>query len=273
MKLPFQLVIEVTNRCNGNCIYCAIRDARPKPTDLGFEVYKQIVDAFPQAKEVAPESFGEPLLYPYIVDAVAYARERGKAVCIVTNGSLLTKEMSRALLEAKLNIIRFSVDASDAQTYGKLRPGLSWSKMVANIEDFHAIKREMGAKCSMLARVTLTDKNKGKAKQIKEFWRKRGCRVWLRPVVWTPPPGMKRKYSNGQGLTCKRANGTFVVKANGDVCLCCKDWWGWYVSGNVYKKNPAAIFGSVKHRNIRYAMREGKQYPAICDHCHVGKRI
>jgi len=133
--------------------------------------------------------------------------------------------MSRALLEAKLNIIRFSVDAGDAQTYGKLRPGLSWSKMVGNIEDFHAIKREMGAKCSMLARVTLTDKNKDKAKQIKAFWRKKGCAVWLKPVVWTPPPGMKQKYSNGRGLTCKRANGTFVVKANGDVCLCCKDWW------------------------------------------------
>ena len=267
---PNLLNIELTNRCNANCVYCGMRFGKRKPCDLDFEVYKRIVDSCPEARWVHPQDFGEPLLYPKIAEAVAYAKERGKLVAIFTNGSLLNPVLSRRLLETGLDRILFSVDASGPEIYEKLRPPLSWNKLLNNVETFQQIKKEHGYSTHTVARFTICPENLDQVDEIKSFWRQRVDFVIGQKEIDVPPPDLPALWSSRKTIICSRPSKHLSVKSNGDVVLCCRDWWGTFVMGNLYKEDPIEVFNSSKFKGIRAAMQMGRHYPSICDYCGRG---
>jgi len=81
--------IEVTYRCNLNCIHCS-SDARPSNLlEMDCDTCLRILEeaAAMGAEEVA-FSGGEPLLWPYIFDAVASAIANGLSVTVYTSGNV-----------------------------------------------------------------------------------------------------------------------------------------------------------------------------------------
>ena len=70
---------------------------------------------------------GEPMLHPHMVDMIEYAKARGARVWLNTNGSMfgpipkLRGKLER-ILRAGIDLIEFSMDAGDAETYAKVRP-------------------------------------------------------------------------------------------------------------------------------------------------------
>src|SRR5205823_3203216 len=70
---------------------------------------------------------GEPMLHPHMVEMVEYAKEKGARVWMNTNGSMFgplppyRRKLER-LLEAGIDLIEFSMDAGDAETYAVVRP-------------------------------------------------------------------------------------------------------------------------------------------------------
>jgi MoaA/NifB/PqqE/SkfB family radical SAM enzyme len=263
---PKTLTIELTTRCNGKCIYCVRSSYIPKIIDFDIGTYKHIIDSLPDVKTVFPVSFGESLLYPEIVQAIAYAREKNKCVILVTNGSLLDNTMSNELLIAGLSQLRISVDASDRKTYNTLRPGLDFDILVENIKRFTRIQKKLGTSCRIVARITLTKENEKRIETIKSFWRNLGCSVTVKREIDIPIETDNR-YSSKNKTACKWALRTLTIKANGNVALCCKDWFGWYISGNVYQDEILDVFNSERFREIRCNMANGENYPSICDIC------
>jgi len=43
---------------------------------MDFSLYKKIIDSFPNSKEVQPQFFGEPLLYPKIIEKNILSQKR-----------------------------------------------------------------------------------------------------------------------------------------------------------------------------------------------------
>ena len=76
--------------CQLHCSYCP----RPRLSHhLPFELFKKIVD---EASSFGKRSFslhlfGEPLLYPRIVESIQYLKQRGHAIILTTNGLLLER--------------------------------------------------------------------------------------------------------------------------------------------------------------------------------------
>jgi len=54
------LQLELTNKCNANCIFCK-RDSKQGFMDI--ELFKKLILEFPEAKTVMPWFCGEPLLH------------------------------------------------------------------------------------------------------------------------------------------------------------------------------------------------------------------
>lgn len=263
---PQVITVELTTRCNGKCVYCVRDKFIPKSIDFDLGTYKQLIDSLPNVKTVFPVSFGESLLYPYIIQAIAYARAKDKKVILVTNGSLLSDVVCNELLLADLSQLRISVDADNAKMYNILRPGLDFNTLVENVKCLVKTKQKLGSVCKIIARITRTKENQKNIQQIKSFWSSLGCIPIARNEIDIPKVTDK-KYSNKDQIACKWPLRTLTVKANGDVALCCKDWYGWYISGNVYRDNVLDAFNSDKFRKIRHSMASGKNYPAICDIC------
>ena len=82
--------IEITEKCNGNCIYSQIDNSQN--ADMSFDDFKNIIDQLSELNifEIRIGG-GEPLLCSYITSCVEYAAKKNIAAWICTNGKFLTK--------------------------------------------------------------------------------------------------------------------------------------------------------------------------------------
>ena len=238
---------------------------------MDFDFYKRIVDETEgYGKIIYPNGCGEPLLYPKIVEAIDYANKKGRKTMFYTNASMLDRNMSEKLLEVGLNEIRFSVDGCDKKTFESLRLGLSWDVVLSNIVYFLNYKKQGGYRCKTMIRATIAKENKNRWNDIKDFWRKKGVNK-IAPVneihIPSPPEFLKPKYSSLKSFYCKRPIQHLTITANGKVALCCVDYLGSYVMGDLNKTSVLEAFNSETFNQVRRAMKNGKNYPTLCNFC------
>jgi len=270
---PNHLWLEVTNRCNADCIFCG-RQYIDELHDMDFNLYKKIINSCPTAKIVQTQGVGEPLMYPHIIEAVSYARRKGKNVVFYTNASLLDSSMAERLLDVGLNRIIFSVDECTKEGYESLRRGLKWETVLGNIKRFEKLKKKGGYKTKTQIRMTRTKENRSRMPGIIAFWRGIVKTVVVRQEVYIPPPNMLRenKYSSGKPIKCKRITQHLSVKSNGDLVLCCRDWFNVYLMGNLKDKGILDVFNGEKFNEVRNSMAKGVNYPSICNYCKVAPK-
>jgi MoaA/NifB/PqqE/SkfB family radical SAM enzyme len=137
LDFPMMLVISIIYPCNFGCPMCPYTDGN---SEIRRFYKERSAELFPQelwnkiALEAGPHEAwmrctggGEPMLHPKMVDMIEYAKQQGCRVWMNTNGSLLGPHpKGRAKLErlirAGIDLIEFSMDAADFDTYSKVRP-------------------------------------------------------------------------------------------------------------------------------------------------------
>jgi len=107
-EYPRHIFCELTANCNLSCEYCPREKIKE---DMDYEMFKEIVK---EASLYGPRSFslhlfGEPLLYPRILEAIEFIKRKNKrhTVLLTTNGTLLNK-FARELDKLKVDRIIWS---------------------------------------------------------------------------------------------------------------------------------------------------------------------
>jgi len=152
------LHIEVTTRCNLNCIYCLRRFwSGHEPRDMDFNTYLRILDQVEELERINLYGFGEPFMNPRILDMIDYARRSFKdsKIFLSTNGMLLNESVIEKAVERGLDSIAVSVDTVNLQQLRKIRVGSS-PRVLKSLEDLCRIGRrilpelEIGIECVIL---------------------------------------------------------------------------------------------------------------------------
>jgi len=121
-------------------------DAKHKG-NMDFDLYRKIIDeARTHVNDIYLHHRGEPLLNPRFFDMVRYARDAGVKTRFHTNGTLLTGEKCAQLLDARPNLVSFSIDGFQKQAYEEIRVGAVFEKTVENIKLLLKMRRESGRK-------------------------------------------------------------------------------------------------------------------------------
>ncbi|MEW6096603.1 MAG: radical SAM protein [bacterium] len=103
---PTVLQIELTNRCNLNCIMCPRQGMSRQVGDMSLELFKQIVEQLKGKTELAIlHLLGESLLNPHLFEMIDYCKEGGIMTVLSTNSTLLRGEKVQKLLDFKLDIL------------------------------------------------------------------------------------------------------------------------------------------------------------------------
>ena len=135
--LPINMIVEVTNACNHECIFCAHSKMKRKIGRMDLELYKSIVKQAYEGgtREIGFYMTGEPLLHTQLAEYVAYAKELGfEYLYITTNGALANLE-TKKLLHAGINSVKFSINAGTAETYKKIHGKDDFDKVITNLKD------------------------------------------------------------------------------------------------------------------------------------------
>ncbi len=181
---PLSLEIETNNFCNFSCNMCVFAGRGLHP-DARRGIGKRHMDmaVFQAAVEEGARhglpamTYGfmsEPLLHPRVADMVAFASERGVLdQRLGTNGQLLTRETSRALIDAGLSRLEVSLDATNADTYAKIRRGGNFERIMRNVHDFLDEREKTGGPAPLL-RVSFLrlNVNRDELEEFLDYWQR-----------------------------------------------------------------------------------------------------
>ncbi len=140
---PIYIRIKPTNCCNQNCYYCGSKDDNV-PEDRLFdkkamipwnkmeEIIQDMADI--KVKAVTFSGGGEPLVYPYIENALRMIKDKKIEYSAITNGQALEGGKAELLADAKW--IRVSIESASADTYAKIRGVNTFDRVISNISNF-----------------------------------------------------------------------------------------------------------------------------------------
>ena len=127
LKTPYTIAIDPCNLCNFKCNFCAIQSKKEilpfRKQLMDKELFMKIIEDLQELPEklkvLRINGQGEPLLNPHLPEMIEYAKEKDVAhfIEIITNGSLLNPEMNQKLIDSKIDRIRISIEALDAEGY------------------------------------------------------------------------------------------------------------------------------------------------------------
>ncbi len=278
-EFPIHLDIETTELCNLKCPMCprtslVQNNSEIKNKQISKDEYKQIIDQAVEngVKSIKLQYLGEPLLHPDIVWQVQYAKEKGIIdVMFGTNGTQLTKEVSRALLEAGLDKLTISFDAASPKLYEQQRVGTTIGKVIDNVYNFVKLRDEISPKtCIRIAMVMYDDPIwKAQYEAIKIMWKDIVDAVGYGIFV-ERDEHQQEAYEKVEGFCCEQLFQRMFLKSNGNVCVCCVDDKDEYVVGNWKEESLKDIWHNQKYKQIRDA-HINNQYDKIdiCTKCYV----
>src|SRR6185436_14865213 len=103
-----------------------------------------IVDQIPNLQRAVLHGVGEPMLVKNLPKMVRYLKERDTYVLFNTNGTVLNERNGRALIDAGLDELRVSLDASNAKSYLAVRGKDYFNRILKNVRAFRALQEREG---------------------------------------------------------------------------------------------------------------------------------
>ncbi len=120
---PLQIVLNITNQCNLNCLHCFNNSGSSHPQELDDGEFLKIIKMICQIKPFnICFSGGEPLLRKeLLLRSSELLANHGIRISLVTNGVLLDQGTFRSLLNSGIKEIAISLDGINPKTHNLLR--------------------------------------------------------------------------------------------------------------------------------------------------------
>lgn len=256
---PFVIYLDPCGACNFKCSFCPCNISGERAVErhaiMSWELFEKILadlEAFQgQIRVINLYGFGEPLLNSRLTDMVRALKERRCCgeVRITTNGSLLTEETSRQLIDAGVDLVRVSVEAVSSEGYQELcGVKIDFSKIVHNIEMFHRIAVQNGKMSRISAKiVSAALKTEADKQRFSNIFAPITDFHYIEEIepIWSEFQEMSMP-SNGRTDRCYHAGEQreicsmpftdMCIHSNGIVGACCSDWKFATQYGNVARE-------------------------------------
>jgi MoaA/NifB/PqqE/SkfB family radical SAM enzyme len=181
LDFPLMLILQASSYCNFTCRQCprVVKVPRRSATGLGEgflqpEVVRKAAEEFrgrPAFLGALFALYGEPLMNPRIVELVKIVKDAGKKVQITTNGLLLSEELSRRLMDAGLDKIKFSFQGTTERAYSFWRNTTSYSQVMRNILAFLELREKRSAPVFVQVGTSVAEDSDEDIEAFLSFWK------------------------------------------------------------------------------------------------------
>ncbi len=120
--------------------------------ELNLDEIRKIFEGFSLFKPIIYVSGGEPFVRKDLVEVIRCIKDHGLFCCLLTNGTLISKEVGREVVNCGLDSIWFSIEG-DKDTHNRVRGEEAFEKAVNGME---TIIRARASKTLPLVNICLT---------------------------------------------------------------------------------------------------------------------
>jgi sulfatase maturation enzyme AslB (radical SAM superfamily) len=270
-RWPDIVQIESTNLCNAKCVFCPRDEMHRRQGVMDFDLYRKVVDeaASLGISHLREHNYGEPFLDKQLVEKVRYAKSKGiKEVGMISNGSLITEDIARGMIEAGLDAINISVDAAGKEVFESTRIHLDYDTVIGNIRTLVHLRNEAGQSHPKLILSFVRQNNSADEQAFIAEWSKIADKIHITDLHnWA---GTLNDKSDVQ-FPCYRLWLTFTVLWDGRVSMCCADFDGRHIFGDLRTQTIAEVWNSPMYRAARREHLESGG-PGICRTCDLPKK-
>lgn len=189
---PLQMVIELTYRCNLKCDFCFQRrqvdqlHLRPGGVaqELGLEEIQRIIAQTPPWSLIIFTG-GEPFVRSDILEILAYAA-RKRRCHVVNNGTRITPEIARALVDLQVLSVGFSIDGDQAIHDGIRGVPGTFDRAIGAMREVRRYRESTGRRWPLINfKTTITESNVRGLTKIAELARQAGADYHTYQIVNT----------------------------------------------------------------------------------------
>jgi len=265
----------------------------PSPKDLSLEEFKYIVSRFPDSGHFILHGIGESLLNPEIFEMIRYVRSLKKTAVFTTNGTLLSEDNSKKILESGLNRMGISIDGAKKETFEKIRRGADFDQVIRDTKRLVKMNENSPKPMQIWCKTTILPDNLEEIPDFAEFLKELGIKVIFLTAASTPmrdrtklEPDPERTRQALAELR-RRAKGSGLVIATPHLLVpekapCLWPWYGVniaadgsvtpccfmpnpklaYYLGNVFRDDADEIWNGRRSREFRAMMKS--TLPELC---------
>jgi radical SAM protein with 4Fe4S-binding SPASM domain len=271
---PRYIQLETVTKCNAKCPFCPQHEIERGVPRMADETWQRIVD---QTRgwgvTYRPFLTNEPFVDVRQPDIVRYIKQHDHTARVEynTNGELLTEKTARAILEAGVDIVRFSIDGLSRETYEPSRVGVDYDGVYARVPRFLEIWREEGYEAKGVfteVRMIEIPENRHEIEAYKAFWGPRCNDVVVTQLYQWPWTGQTA--ADVVAKPCLKILDELFFYANGNATICCWDVHERAVVGNVHEQTVAEIWNSYAARHLRALLDDGRRdLIHLCSRCNA----
>ena len=277
LSFPVHIDLEINSNCNYRCLFCphGTGEMRNDMPMMNLETVEKILDELAKNKvySIKFNWRGEPALYPHLIDITAYAKKVGiKEVQINTNGCLFDEQKIRDFIKAGIDRVIFSLDATTADVYSKIRIGGDFDRVVNNIKTFDLIRKELHQdKPFIRVQMVRTELNKHQVEDYKKMWQGIADDIRISDVTNRGQGDSLQvgdQFSVGR-VCCPQPWQRMIISCEGKVLMCCSDWFEDYILGDIKESSLKEIWQSQKLKKVRKLLKQENFNFKPCKDCWV----
>jgi hypothetical protein len=207
---------------------------------------------------------------------VKYAKGAGVgAVSCFTNGILLTKEKTRTLLEAGIDLVEVSIDAYSREVYGKIRRNPHFDTVVGNTLRMIEMRNDLNAKTRIVVSAVNHAEFQAEKSDFERFWRQHAdMAIFRRPSSFggrIDDSSIPRNSVSNKAATapCPQLWTRFNVAPSGRIIFCTTDWGDEEIVGDLNEPGVSieSIWNSEPYRVAREKSLVGELTLKCCHNC------
>ncbi len=263
--VPPTVYVELTNRCNLNCLMCDRESMTRKQGFMDMELFRKVIDnaADIRVPIVKLNRFGEPLIHPSLIEMIRYTKSRGiPRVYFTTNATLLTEENARQIIEAGLDAIAVSIDGATPETYLKIRGIPDYERIAGNLRRLSELRAKLSRrKPEIILNTILMQETEPEILAVFRQWVGIVDRVNVIPVgrYGNVPTLSSAEREGAQELRpCHHPFDRLMVFWDGRVTVCCGDVNGDLEVGRFPEERLEMLWKGERMSRLRQLHRAGK---------------
>lgn len=166
------MLVEITNRCNYQCNFCAHSHMNHHFGDIDPNFLKRILrEAYDMGvRRVGLYTIGEMFLCKDIAVHIKNAKEAGfEYIYADTNGALANRINLESVILAGLDSIKFSINAGKAETYKKIHGHDAFETVLENLKTCYALKQKHNKTLKIMVSFVVTNQNEDEVDLLKKM--------------------------------------------------------------------------------------------------------
>lgn len=270
-NLPLIANLELTNRCNIACKFCAHKSMKRAAADMSRDMIDICMRRIDEAgiRQVTLNTIGETLVAPELEYALVQAKKRELLTLISTNGMELDSRKAEYILENNCDVLRFSVNSIEKSEYERLHWGASFDKLLNNMRMFKQMRDAKRAVTDIRVRMVLPNESgEDKKKTLRDFWTEYADEAEF--VIFGNMGGRNgaAPVDGGKRTGCLTMKRGINITVTGDVTYCPCDFDAECIVGSIVDSSLKEIWDGKAFTEIR-AAHDKCDFSRLpqCDYC------